>query len=340
MGQNNTSLDYKFGQVILSTIYDNEKNVEQKLRELTDAGHAESALTLALWMEKNTPERAEMSKRAFSLNPHDGECSFVRLNTLSQEELRDFPVGSKQDSIATDAALKYSGAGQAVLGIICQNRSQWVEASYWHFWAYLNGIEDEEDLFSCTFNWYRESDNTASDEMPYESNHGIFGPQQYKDTILMMKCILADGTPSTPMLRSLQDRMEAGSGIAGHVYAKYLMEKGCTQEAKAIYKRMADAGDVYAMRMYATILLALGMRKNGKHFDSAVPYIDADAAMPYITKAAERGEASSMYLLGQLYFNDDAPELGAMWLRKAVNRQVRAAAHTLGSCIRNYVAKG
>ncbi len=112
--------------------------------------------------------------------------------------------------------------------------------------------------------------------------------------LLLLTATAAAGAPPAPELRTLQTKAQAGDANAQFALGEaYRAGRGVTADPDTAimwYRRAANQGHIRASEELGFALFARGDRRE---------------AMPYIEKAAARGDARALYVLGTAHFNGD-----------------------------------
>ncbi|WP_116091341.1 SPOR domain-containing protein [Sphingomonas crusticola] len=112
--------------------------------------------------------------------------------------------------------------------------------------------------------------------------------------LLLAVATSSAAAPAAPELRALQAKAQTGDANAQFAIAEaYRTGRGVTADPETAimwYRRAASQGHVRASEELGFALFAHGDRRE---------------AMPYVEKAAARGDARALYLLGTAHFNGD-----------------------------------
>ncbi len=198
------------------------------------------------------------------------------------------------------------------MGNICHRKESYDESTYWYGMAYSMEHRDGiASLRGITKEWQQKGLNGN-----HSMHIGNFTEDRRKTSLILFK--MFNQRLEKEDLDELMGLTLQGENLAGFIEAKIMEQHNQYDMAYKVYNALAFENHPYALRCYADMNLAgKGVQRN------------LEGAFRMYKLAAEKGDATAMFAMGQKAFKEGDYLMAACWFGMAYTRGMEQAADWL-----------
>ncbi len=310
--QENLSPDQVYGKLFLDLLDQGKRdraygNMEKLLPRYPEAG-----IALGQYYQGSDRNRARsFFKTAADANIAEGQWGYAGL--LPHGAIPDFSRPEDREWLKYALAAAEGGCPDAAneMGNICHRKGCFAESAYWYGMAYvLEHPSGMTGLRGITMKWQQSGSPAA-----YKACTENYTESRHETALLLFKIFNRFGSDD---LNSLTVLTLGGENLAGFIAALLYEQHHQDQMAYQMYNALCFDGHPHALRCYANMLAA------GKGCPR-----DLAAAFRFYLQAAEKGNAPSMFVMGEKARQEGDRYLAASWYGKAYLRGFQMAANRL-----------
>ena len=352
--QKNRALEKKFGEIILQQDTFTHELPKERLLSLAQEGHAESALTLALYTDEKTDDarRMELLQMALAASQNEPDGYTLWLSSAILPPLAD---GLPTEILNAHERFYYRaatlGCMEAMIDMseLCLMRSRYAEAAFWIVMAYFHC--GEQYFVEKILKLVATICEKQGDTLVYEpSASAIFTEVQHKAAqafIRVLKRELGGDDPHSILCRTIKESAPlteedvseltqlslAGSTIAAYTLAEHFQHKKEMTAAYEACRPFADKGDAHSAHICADLLACRTAVEQHYAFFEGV--LHTPEAQPLYELAAKHSDPGAMYILGRLETLRGNDEMAAALLQRAANRGMCGAEYQIYNILAN-----
>lgn len=315
---NTESLDEQFGKIYARLLNPTTRSKAYAELDKIYMQYPEAAIVLGQYFQQNDQKRAQMYfKVAADAGIAEGQWGFA--NTFPHSHVPDMNNANDKTWVTYSLAAAEGGCADAAneMGNICNRKGCYAESMYWYGMAYaLDHPSGMAGMQGITQKWMQ---NGSPKE--YRAFTENYTENRHKTALLLFRMFESFDKELVDELMAL---VLGGENLAGFILGK-LFEQGNNDEmAYTVYNATAFENHPHALRCYADLL------GQGKGCEKDIP-----AAMRIYRQAAEKGEPSAMFMMGEAARGEKNMPLAAAWYGKAYSRGMEAAGVRLSQMIKN-----
>ena len=311
----NSDLDdmHLFGSIYLTLLNPSTREKGYAELEKMESRFPEAAITLGQYYQGSDPERAmQHYKIAADAGIAEGQWGYA--NMIPHSYVPDVSDENDKEWVLYCAAAAEGGCPDAAneMGNICHRLGYYAESTYWYGMAYAQ--EHPDGLISMrgiTKEWAQKA---IPEE--FEAYTSTFTKERYETTLLI--CKLFNQTTPNNFFDEMMRLTLQGENLAGFILGDIFEQNKNDEMAFKVYNALAFEHHPHALRCYADMLLA---GKGTKR--------DVDAAFRIFEEAADAGNATAMFAMGQKAAKDGDKYQAAAWFGMAYDRGMDMAGEWL-----------
>ena len=302
-----------FGKYMLLLLDEDTREAGYVAMEKIVDRFPEAGVTLGQYYQQTDVKRArKYFKMAADAGIEEGQWGYA--NTIPHSTVLDLSDPNDKEYLKYCLMAAEGGCPDAAneMGNICHRKKFYEESTYWYGMAYsLEHPSGMTSMRGITKEWQQ---NGVSKEYKPHMQH--FTKERHETALLIYK--MFNQSLETSDLDRMMELALQGENLAGFIFAKIMEQHNKDILAYTAYNALAIENHPYALRCYADMLL------NGKGTAR-----DVDGAFRMYQQAAERGNATAMFAMGQKAVKDGDKYLAACWFGQAYSRGMEMAGEWL-----------
>lgn len=314
---NEEQLSQRFGEIYLELLDENKREAGYSEMEKLLPEYPEAGIVLGQYYQQSDRKRAKAYfKAAADAGIAEGMWGYA--GTISHSNIPNLKFDSDREWVMNCQAAAEGGCADAAneMGNICSRKGFFAESMYWYGMAYvLEQTSAMAGLRGITGVWLGKG--SPKEYVRFLDNY----TEDRHNTALILLKMFSSGITSAD-LNQLMTQAMGGESLAGFFAGLIYGQNKMDEMEYQAYNVTAFEKHPHALRCYADMLMA------GKGCER-----DPDSAIRFYKMAADKGNAPSMFVMGEYTRNAGDLYQAAAWYGKAYSRGYEFAADRLSQMI-------